>query len=151
MTLPEAIARLRELNEDVPIPMRLPTADEVAAAEKELGVRFHPDYRRFLLEAGDVVYDATEPAQITDRDSHTSLFDIVDSARELEVPDDLLPISEDNGSYFCINRGGEVVYWDHNGTTDEKWPDLATWIAESEDAEDEDADDENPDEDDDEE
>jgi hypothetical protein len=55
MNITDAIARLRELNEDVPRPMRLPTPDEVAAAERQLGMTFHPDYRRFLLEAGDVV------------------------------------------------------------------------------------------------
>ncbi len=130
MNLTDAIAKLRELNEEVPQPLRLPTADEVAAAEKELDVRFHPDYRRYLLQASDVVYDAVDPAQITDRESHTSLFEVVDGARQMELPDELLPICEDNGSYFCMNARGEVVYWDHNGTTDEKWPDLATWIAE---------------------
>jgi hypothetical protein len=130
MTLTDAIAKLRKLNEDVPQPLRLPTKDEVTTAEEQLGVRFHPNYRRYLLEASDVVYDGVEPAQITDRESHTSLFEVVGGAREMELPEKLLPICEDNGSYFCMNAGGEVVYWDHNGTTDEKWPDLATWIAE---------------------
>jgi hypothetical protein len=46
----------------------------------------------------------------------------------LGVPDDLLPICEDNGNYFCMNRRGQVVFWDHNGASDEKWTDLATWI-----------------------
>src|SRR5437763_993007 len=51
MSIDEAIAALRERNEEVPKPMRLPAAAEVDAAEKELGVTFHPDYRRYLLEA----------------------------------------------------------------------------------------------------
>ena len=38
---------------------------------------------------------------------------------------------EDNGDFYCINRTGEVVYWSHNGATDERWPNLATWISEA--------------------
>jgi hypothetical protein len=54
MNLSEVIIELRELNEPVPKPFRLPTEAEVLAAEKRLNVRFHEDYRRFLLEASDV-------------------------------------------------------------------------------------------------
>ena len=34
---------------------------------------------------------------------------------------------EDNGDYFCIADCGEVVYWSHNGSTDERWPSLTEW------------------------
>ena len=27
----------------------------------------------------------------------------------------------------CINSRGEVVYWSHNGSTDERWPSVAVW------------------------
>ena len=33
-------------------------------------------------------------------------------------------------SYYCIDRRGQVVYWDHDGATEERWPDLAAWIVE---------------------
>jgi hypothetical protein len=131
MTIDEAIARLRELNEPVPAPMRLPTEDAVSAAEKRLGVQFHPDYRRYLLGASDVVFGATEPATITDPESHTDIFQICESAwDEMDMPKSLLPICEDNGEYYCMNRKGQVVFWSPDGGTDDKWPDLATWIEE---------------------
>ena len=50
---------------------------------------------------------------------------------EHELPRKFLPICEDNGDYFCMNRKGEVVFWSHDGATDEKWKDLATWIEEA--------------------
>jgi hypothetical protein len=129
MTLDEAIAKLHELNEDVPTPPRLPTEDEVAEVESDLGVKFHPDYRRYLLEASDTIYGTLEPATITDPESHTHLPDICETAwEEMELPKKLLPICEDNGDYYCMNKKGEVVFWSHDGATDEKWPDLATWI-----------------------
>ena len=40
---------------------------------------------------------------------------------------DLLPFVEDNSDYYCLNSRGEVVYWSHNGSTDERWPSIAAW------------------------
>ena len=149
ISLDDAIRRLRELNEPVPKPMRLPAATAVAAAERELGVTFHPDYLKFLLEASDVVYGALEPATIGRKRAHTDLVRMAHDAWTLmELPRELLPICEDNGDYYCMNERGEVVYWSHDGSeqqassllrrgadglgpsaaTDERWPNLATWI-----------------------
>ena len=129
MTLDEAIARLRELNEPVPTPMPLPTEDDIAAAEEELGVKFPADYRTFLLKASDVSYGALEPATVSDPESHTHLPAIAQEAwEELELPRKLLPICEDNGDYYCLNKKGEVVYWSHDGESEDLWPDLAAWI-----------------------
>ena len=131
MNLSEAIAELRELNEDVPRPLRLPTESEVATAEAQLGIKFHPDYRRYLLEASDVVFGALEPAIVIPDAGHLSLLDMVETARdEMEVPRELLPFCEDNGDYYCLNQAGGVEFWAHDGTTDDKWQDLATWIKE---------------------
>jgi hypothetical protein len=134
MNLAEAIAALRARNEPVPIPARLPTAAEVDTAERELGVHFHPDYRRFLLEAGDVVYGTLEPAQVTPDADRLSLVDITRDAHEsMDLPKGLVPICEDNGDYYCMRasgESGEVIFWSHDGETDERWDDLATWIEE---------------------
>src|SRR3954452_19324417 len=89
MTLDEAIKELRERNEPVPIPQRLPTAAEVDETERQLGVSFHPDYRKYLLEASDVVFGATEPATITDPESHTHLPTVCEEAWDAGVPKNL--------------------------------------------------------------
>jgi len=131
MNLSDVIAELRDLNEPVPKPFRLPTADEVKAAEAQLLVKFPDDYRRYLLEASDVVYGSLEPAIVIPDAAHLSLVDIAETAwDEMEVPRELLPFCEDNGDYYCLNQNGEVEYWSHDGATDEKWKDLATWIKE---------------------
>ena len=75
MRLPEAITESRSLNEPVPRPLRLPTEREVSAAEHELGVKFPEDYRRFLLEASDVVFGTIEPAVVTSGAGHLSLIE----------------------------------------------------------------------------
>ncbi len=132
MTLDEAIAELRELNEEVPKPMRLPTAAEVATAEVRLKRKFHADLRKYLLEASDVVVGAMEPVTIAPPTGHTDMVRVCEDAWEhMELPRELLPICEDNGDYYCMNEAGAVVFWSHNdGDVTEEWADLATWIEE---------------------
>lgn len=65
ITLDSVFKELRELNLDVTKPQLLPTEEEVDHAEQQLGIKFHPDYRRFLLEASDVVVPTKEPAIVT--------------------------------------------------------------------------------------
>lgn len=131
MSLSEVIDQLRGLNEPVPKPLRLPTTDEVSATERALGIAFHPDYRRYLLEASDVVYRTLEPGTIVPGGGHTDLIPMAQAAwRDMKLPRELLPVCEDNGDYYCVTSSGEVVFWSHEGKTDERWPDLATWIRE---------------------
>lgn len=109
-------------------PFRIPTDAEIAAAEQRLGVTFHPDYRAFLKGGSDVADSILEPAVILPGGGHLDIFEITNAAWNLMgVPRDLLPFVEDNGDYFCIKSTGQVVYWSHNGTTDERWPNIAAW------------------------
>ena len=129
INLDAVIRELRILNELVPKPMRLPTPQEVKSAEEKLGIQFHPDYRRFLLEASDAVVGVLEPATLTIPGDYTDLMNVCETAwKNYGVPKELLPICEDNGDFFCMNTHGEVVFWSHNGWTSEKWPNLASWI-----------------------
>jgi hypothetical protein len=131
MNLPDVIDELRGLNEDVPNPFRLPTEAEVSAAEKRLNVKFHDDYRRYLLEASDVSYGELEPAIVTPDCDYLDLVEIAEYAwDEIEIPQSVLPICEDNGDYYCINRGGEIESWSSSGPSETKWPNLAAWIKE---------------------
>ncbi len=131
MKIAEVIAELRELNQQVQAPLRLPSEDEVTAAERLLNTKFSEDYRRYLLEASDVVFGALEPAVVVPDAGYLYLVELAESAwTEMELSRDLLPICEDNGDYYCLKNNGEVCFWSHNGTADEKWPDLATWIKE---------------------
>ena len=131
MNLSDVLAQLRDLNEPVPKPLRLPTEAEINLAENRLGMKFPRDYRRYLLEASDVVYGTLEPAVVTPDAGHLSLVEIAESAwDEMDLPRDLLPFCEDNGDYYCLTEDGAVKFWTHNGTTDENWEDLATWVKE---------------------
>jgi hypothetical protein len=129
MTLDEAFAELRTRDEPVPTPARLPTEDEVADAEEVLGVKFHRDFRRYLLEVSNVNFGALEPVTLRPPDAHTDLLSVAEAAwDEMDVPRTLLPICEDNGDYYCMNKKGQVVFHSADGETGEKWPSLAAWI-----------------------
>ncbi len=129
MSIDEVINELRGLNQLNVESKTLPTEAEVRMAEIALGVSFQADYRQFLLQASNIDYGIIEPAIVTDTPTHTNLIKMAQSAwRFMDLPHDLLPICEDNGDYYCMNAIGEVVYWSHNGASNEKWSDLATWI-----------------------
>jgi hypothetical protein len=97
-----------------------------------LGITFHTDYRRFLLEASDVTFGTIEPAVVT---PNAGYLDLVVMAREawawedLALPRDWLPFCEDNGNYYCLTPSGEVVFHSLE-IEEERWPNLATWIKE---------------------
>ena len=129
-TLDNAFSELRRLNQPVPKPGVLPTEEEVNRVEAELGTTFHPDFKRYLLEASDVVFGTLEPVTITSPTSHTNLLSVVESARLGSVPDKLIPVCEDNSDFYCIDESGRVCFWSHNGITEEQWPTLADWILE---------------------
>jgi hypothetical protein len=77
---------LRERNETVPIPPRLPTLAEVNAAEKKLGRAFPRDFRRYLLEASDIVCGRLEPVTIINPDWNTNLFAVIEDVQFLSQP-----------------------------------------------------------------
>ena len=132
LDLDAVLQKLRKLNEPVPKPLSLPTSGEVDNAQQRLGVVVHPDYRKYLLEASDVVFGTKEHCTIVSGGGYTDLVDVAMAAwNEVGVPRYLLPVCEDNGDYFCMDQSGAVVFWSHDGSTDERWPDLASWIKEA--------------------
>jgi hypothetical protein len=128
MDLDQAFRRLRAARVSVPTTPRLPTAAEVADAERTLNVAFHPGYRRYLLEASDITCGVVEPFVLTAPGSHVDIIPCVRRAWASGVPRNKLPFCEDNGSYYCLDGEGSVSYWAHDGVTDETWPSLAVWI-----------------------
>lgn len=131
MTLDQAFAALRERDTPVPIPARLPTEDEIVDAEEVLEVKFHPDFRRYLLEVSNVNVGTLEPVTLRPPEAHTDLLQLCESAwEEMELPRNLVPICEDNGDYYCMNKKGQIVFWSSDGASEEKWANLATWIEE---------------------
>jgi hypothetical protein len=141
-------------------PFREPTDAEIDAAQQRLGFTFPADYRAFLKAGGDVGGAGFEAAVILPGSGHLEIDEIAREAwEEVGLSRDLLPFVEDNADYYCLTRDGAVVYWSHNGTTDEKWATFTDWFQqvcieegewEDDEEDDEDGDDDDFDEDEDE-
>jgi SMI1-KNR4 cell-wall len=109
-------------------PFRAPTDTEIDAAEKRLNFKFHPDYREFLKGRGDVGDAVFEAAVILPGSGHLDLFEIAEEAwDEIGLSRDLLPFIMDNADYYCLTKTGGVVFWSHNGVTNEKWATFEGW------------------------
>lgn len=122
---------LRQLNEDVPKPLRLPTEHEVALAESRLGVSFDPEFRRYLLELSDVVFGPIEPVTLAAPESHTHLDTVAHHAwSDWGVPGCFIPLCHDNADFYCVSKEGAVVFWSHDmrDVTGEQWPSVKQWI-----------------------
>ena len=127
--LSDTIRELKGLSEDTPIKSLPPSDALINEYEEAMDMKFTDDFKYFLKEASNVVFGFVEPLQVTEnRDSRSELLNALREARIVGLPEDWLPISEDNGDYYCILPDRSVKFWSHNGVTDESWPDLATWI-----------------------
>lgn len=127
--LEAVINELKEVRMTLPVAQYLPTDTVLDEYEKQIGFTFTQDYRDFLKTASDSICNGKAVLRITEtRDHSRELALAIDDARYVGVPDDWLPFCEDNGDYFCFLSDGTIHFWTPDGTTNESWPDLATWI-----------------------
>lgn len=116
--------------------VQLPTTEEVQQIEHQLDVVFPPTYRTFLLEYSNISFGTFEMLRVnpSEEDSYLSIQNVVaDARRYYHLPESLLPFLEDNGDYYCFNLEShapecQVVYWSHDGLTNEKWLNFLDWV-----------------------
>lgn len=128
MEAEDIIDMLRDSNQPVPVPLDLPDEDVLVEVEEQILLPIPRDMRTYLLEASDVIFGSLEPVTAADPYSHTYLPEVAAVAWSLGVPRYLVPLCEDNGSYYCVEPEGEVVLWRDGDLTDETWPSVWHWI-----------------------
>ncbi len=126
----EIIQALRERNEDVPVPLDLPSEDDLVDVEELLFLTLPADYRSFLLSVSDVVYGHIEPATAADPHAHTYLPDLAAEAWNLGLPRHLIPICRVDRNLYCIDREGIVRLWTPKGMADREWESIWEWVNE---------------------
>ncbi|PKR57771.1 SMI1/KNR4 family protein [Thalassospira lohafexi] len=107
----------------------LPNDAIIERYERKTGFNFPEDYKLFLKSVSNAFVGYMSPFTLNEREeeNYGDLAVGVREARKVGIPQDWLPICEDNGDYYCIVPDGRIRFWDHNGATEESWPDLATW------------------------
>lgn len=126
----EIIERLRELNISVPIPLELPTHEDLVEVEEQILIHLPPEYKEFLLEVSDVIYGSIEPCTASDSQLHTYLPDVTSQAWDLGLPRHLVPICEVNGDYYATDPDGEIRLWENGELADEIWDSIWHWARE---------------------
>lgn len=125
----DAVAELKNVRMFLPNAQRLPDDALIIAYEHELGMSFSDEYKIFAKEASDSIFNGKDALRLTvGRNSPRELLNVVAEAREQGVPKSWLPICEDNGNYYCLLEDGSISYWAHDGSSNETWPSLASWI-----------------------
>jgi hypothetical protein len=129
------LEKLKSLDQPVPTPPELPTQADVKNAEEKIAVKFPPSYVKYQLEYSDVNVGPLEMYHLFEDGSYLDFIQAVKEARQYhELPEYLLPFAgEQDGDYYCFNLKSyspeyEVVYWSHNGTTNEKWNNFLDWV-----------------------
>ncbi|AUQ41959.1 SMI1/KNR4 family protein [Yersinia ruckeri] len=127
--LDKVINELKLLSGGESFNVGLPDDALITSYEKDIGFTFPDGYKKALKEVSNVFYGTVELLSVTkDRNYYGELAQALRDARDQGLPENWLPICEDNGSYYCLVPDGQVRYWTTDGYSDEKWPDLASWI-----------------------
>lgn len=126
----DVIELLRELNQPVPVPLDLPTDDDLLDVQEQILIHLPYELREYLLSASDVVYGHLEPVTASDPHSHTYLPEVAATAWETGLPRHLLPVCQDGDCYYAIEQDGEIVSWSISlqDYLDDSWDNLWYWI-----------------------
>lgn len=124
----EIIEELRDKAEATPVPLDLPTEEDLLDVEQQIFLTLPRDYREFLLNASDIVLGSIEPATAADPQSHTYLPDMAADAWDAGLPRDLIPICQAPGGYYCINQDGLIRRWQHGQIEDQEWESIWDWV-----------------------
>ncbi|MCO6527149.1 SMI1/KNR4 family protein [Snodgrassella sp.] len=127
--LAKVIEQLKELSNGEIINVPLPDDNLLDDYEKEINFCFSKEYRMLLKEANNIFYGTIELLLVTkDKKYPSELSLVLNEAREQGLPENWLPICQDNGNYYCLIPDGTVHYWTLDGYSNNSWKDLADWI-----------------------
>ena len=124
----DIIEQLQEMSETVPIPLELPTFDQLVMAEEEILMPFPGELKQYLLYASDVIYGSLEPVTVSDPNSHTFLPEVTAYAWSIGLSRGYVPICQQGNNFYCIDQEGQVLLWNENGTESEYWESLWDWV-----------------------
>lgn len=124
----DIIDQLQELSENVPVPLDLPSFEDLVEVEEQLLIGLPADLKEFLLHASNVIYGSIEPVTASDAYSHTYLPEVASYAWSIGLPRDQIPICQLGDSFYCIDQDGQVQYWEDGDFSNEVWESFWDWV-----------------------
>ncbi|MCH1926680.1 SMI1/KNR4 family protein [Shewanella sp. C32] len=114
----EVIEQLQEQSETVPVPLELPSFEQIVEAEEQILLPIPAEVKEYLLYASDVIVGSIEPVTVADPNSHTYLPEVTAYAWSIGLPRHLMPICQLGDDFYCVNEEGIVYFW-QDGFLDE--------------------------------
>ncbi|NMH66411.1 SMI1/KNR4 family protein [Shewanella salipaludis] len=124
----DIIERLQELSETVPVPLELPSFEQLVEVEEQILIPLPRDLKEYLLYASDVIYGAIEPVTAADPHSHTYLPEVTCYAWSIGMPREMIAICQQGDSFYCIDQEGQIHHWQNGDFDEEYWESLWHWI-----------------------
>ena len=124
----EIIEQLQELSESVPVPLELPSYEQLVEVEEQILIGLPSELKEYLLYASDVIFGKIEPVTASDPYSHTYLPEVASYAWSIGLPREQIPICQVGDDFYCINQEGIVQFWSDDGFADEFWESFWDWV-----------------------
>ncbi|GGP55871.1 cell wall assembly protein [Shewanella algicola] len=124
----EIIDQLQELSETVPVPLELPTFEQIVEVEEQILIGLPNDLKEYLLHASDVIYGTVEPVTVADPYSHTYLPEVTCYAWSIGMPREQIAICQVGDSFYCIDEEGQVQLWEDGDFDEQVWESFWDWV-----------------------
>lgn len=123
----EIIALLQAKAESVPVPLDLPSEDDLLNVEEALFLQLPKEYRHFLSEVGDIVLGQLEPATAADPQSHTYIPELAAEQWSLGLPRHLIPICVTHNKTYAVDPDGNISVWQGSKALEGEWESIWEW------------------------
>ncbi|MCG9714309.1 SMI1/KNR4 family protein [Shewanella insulae] len=126
----DLIEQLRELSETVPVPLELPSFDQLVEVEEQILIPLPAELKEYLLFASDVIHGTLEPVTAADPYAHTYLPEVTSYAWSIGMPREYIAICQQGDDFYCIDQEGQVMLWQDGELAEERWESLWQWVEE---------------------
>lgn len=123
----DIIEKLQELSEIVPVPLELPTFEDLVEVEEQILIPLPAELKEYLLYASDVIYGKIEPVTAVDPYSHTYLPEVASYAWSIGLPRDLIPICQMGDDFYCMDQNGQIQLWQDSAFIEETYESFWQW------------------------
>lgn len=125
----EQLKNLGWQDEDIP----LAKESEIEKVENELKISFPTSYKTFAKDYLNMGLRGIQFLPFAASEPMYLLSELNNARKYFELPNHLIPFINDNDDYYCFDLKSnqpdyKVVYWSHNGLTNERWENFLDWL-----------------------